>query len=213
MRMASKLNKQSAMLTIKKASKPSIKTIICPICEEAIVDPSSKNVGHDSRCAGMSKAAFEKVCDTDDPFFCPYCRLVRQGVEITSLKANCTSLLDELSSVKALVKRMNAKVSLPVPPPVHPLNLSSASEHGVSPIVSDPFPNLSSKPLSKSSHHNMSHCTTQIESTMWSCLVLKSVKREPQDLFIYNLTLKMQYLFSLASLPLFSLNLSRTYSV
>ena len=164
--MTSKLKKQSATLTTKKASKSSIKTIISPICEEAVVDPSSKNVGHDSifckgtckawlhrGCAGMSKAAFEKVCDTNDPFFCPYCRLVSQGVEITSLKASLSSLLDELSSVKALVKSMNAKVSLgPVPPPVHPLNQSSASEHGVSPIVPDPFPNLSSKPPSKSSH-------------------------------------------------------------
>ena len=162
--MTSKLKKQSA-LTTKNASKSSIKTFICPICEEAVVDPSSKNVGHDSifcegtckawlhrGCAGMSKTVFEKVCDTDDPFFCPYCRLISQGVEITSLKASLSSLLDELSSVKALVDNMNAKVSLPVPPPVHPLNPSSASEHGVSPIVPDPFPSLSSKPPSKSSH-------------------------------------------------------------
>ena len=81
--MTSKLKKQSA-LTTKNASKSSIKTIICPICEEAVVDPSNKNVGHDSifckgackawlhrGCAGMSKTVFEKVCDTDDPFFCP----------------------------------------------------------------------------------------------------------------------------------------------
>ena len=52
---------------------------------------------------------------TDGPFFCPYCRLVSQGVEFTSLKASLSSLLDELSSVKALVKSMNTKVSLPVP--------------------------------------------------------------------------------------------------
>ena len=111
--MASKFKKQSVTLTTKKASKSSV---ICPICEEAVIDPSSKSVRHDSIfcegtckawlhhwCAGMSKATFVEVCDTDDLLFCPYCRLVNQGTEITSLKANLSSLSDELSFVKALV--------------------------------------------------------------------------------------------------------------
>ena len=100
----------------------------------------------------VKQHSWRYIWDTDDLFFCPYCRLVSQGTEIASLKASLSSLTDKLSSVKALGKSMNAKVSLPVPPPVHPLSLASVSEHGFSPIVLDPFPNLSSEPPSKSSH-------------------------------------------------------------
>ena len=97
----SKLKKQSA-LTTKNTSKSSIKTIICPICEEAVVDPSSKNDGHDSifcegackawlhrGCAGMSKTVFEKVCDTDDPLFCPSVdrwKLIQSGISRKEIK-------------------------------------------------------------------------------------------------------------------------------
>ena len=69
--MVSKFKKQSATLTTKKALKSSV---ICPICEEAVVDSSSKSIGHDTifcegtckawlhgGCAGMSKAAFVEV--------------------------------------------------------------------------------------------------------------------------------------------------------
>ena len=101
----------------KRASKGSV---ICPICEDPIVDPSSQDAGHDSifceggckawlhrGCAGLSKAAFEEVCKSQDTFLCRYCRGVSQEVEILSLKASLSSLSDELACVRSLVSSLN----------------------------------------------------------------------------------------------------------
>ena len=115
--MASKSNKQSA-LTQKKTSKSAV---ICPICDEAVIDPSTKNVGQDSifcdgackawlhrGCAGLSKSVFEEVCKSDDPFLCPHCMLIHQRAEIINLKASLNSISDELSSIKSLVECLSS---------------------------------------------------------------------------------------------------------
>ena len=57
-------------------------SVLCPVCEELIVDGDEKTPGHDSieceglckawlhsGCAGLSKTAFEVAASSPDPFF------------------------------------------------------------------------------------------------------------------------------------------------
>lgn len=57
------------------------------------------------KCAGLSKAAFRIVCESDKPFLCPHCRLDQQELEIQSLRDQLVSLsakLDALSQQSSL---------------------------------------------------------------------------------------------------------------
>ena len=68
----------------RKAKQP----VVCPICDESIVDATSHTSGQAAifceglckewlhrQCAGLSKAAFDLASQSQDPFFCPQCRL------------------------------------------------------------------------------------------------------------------------------------------
>ena len=85
---------------------------ICAICDEPILDAVGKDAGHDSVecsgtcatwlhrcCAGLSKVAFQTVRDSNDPFYCPQCRLDRQERDIISLKTLVTSLFSHLALI------------------------------------------------------------------------------------------------------------------
>lgn len=94
--------------------------VICPICDETIVDPVGNRPGDDSihcdgscsawlhrRCAGLTKSALTEISKSDHPFHCPHCRLNLQEMELKSLKDLVTNLSthlsmvsDELTSVK-----------------------------------------------------------------------------------------------------------------
>jgi len=87
---------------------------ICPICDNAIRDAVGKRAGHEAvecsgscstwlhrHCAGLSRKAFEQVSKSDDPFFCPQCRLDKQDMEIQSLRQLVSSLSSELSSTSS----------------------------------------------------------------------------------------------------------------
>ena len=86
---------------------------ICPICQDIIIDATNKKDGHDSifcdghcqtwlhrTCASLSKPAFDLACKSNNPFFCPNCRLDVQDKEILSLKSTINNLATELASLK-----------------------------------------------------------------------------------------------------------------
>lgn len=47
-------------------------------------------------CAGLSKVAFKEVSKSDDPFYCPQCRLDKQELEIMSLRELVGVLASEI---------------------------------------------------------------------------------------------------------------------
>lgn len=51
------------------------------------------------RCAGLSKAAYDIISKSSDPFFCPQCRLNNQEKELTLLRVIVSSLSSKLESV------------------------------------------------------------------------------------------------------------------
>lgn len=94
---------------------------LCPICDEAILDAVGSKPGEDSvqcdgicatwlhrRCAGLSKVAFDIICKSADPFYCPQCKLGKQDLELKSLRdlinnlsSHLSLVADELASLKA----------------------------------------------------------------------------------------------------------------
>ena len=93
----------------RKAKQP----VVCPICDESIVDATSHTSGQAAifceglckewlhrQCAGLSKAAFDFASQSQDPFFCPQCRLDIQSRELSTLKAAIATLNEELTAVK-----------------------------------------------------------------------------------------------------------------
>lgn len=92
----------------------------CPICDEVIIDAVGDKPGEDSiecdgrcatwlhrRCAGLSKQAFLLICGSENPFYCPQCRMDKQELELHSLRdlvTNLSSKLTRISDELALVK-------------------------------------------------------------------------------------------------------------
>ena len=67
------------------------------------------------RCAGLSKEAFTSVSKSNDPFFCPQCRLNQQELDLKSLRdmvanlsSHITIIADELATVKIQVDELKA---------------------------------------------------------------------------------------------------------
>ena len=111
------------------AGKREIKgRFVCPICDEVILDAVGSKPGDDSiqcdgvcatwlhrRCAGLSKEAFTSVSKSNDPFFCPQCRLNQQELDLKSLRdmvanlsSHITIIADELATVKQQVDELKA---------------------------------------------------------------------------------------------------------
>ena len=106
------------------------KKFVCPICELAIEDAVVKKPRQDSvqcdgtcdtwlhtRCAGLSKAAFKAVSESDDPFYCPQCRLDKQDLELKSLRVLACSLSSKLSAVCGELAELKSSASPVVPLP------------------------------------------------------------------------------------------------
>ena len=120
----------------KQPKKQKKTSVICPTCDEPIIDGTTKSPGHDSiecegackawlhrGCAGLSKAAFQTATASPDPFLCPHCRLVAQSSELLALKSAVNTLSIELSSLKVIVEDLMAKSTLPTSPtrPISPV--------------------------------------------------------------------------------------------
>ena len=111
----------------KKAAR--LPSVLCSICEDAILDASAKYPGHDAieceglckawlhrGCAGLSKAAFQLASSSPKPFLCPPCRLVEHASELQTLKCTVSALCEELSALKDCLKGIESQTS---PPPTN----------------------------------------------------------------------------------------------
>lgn len=96
----------------------------CPICDSAIKDATGRRMGQDAiecsgscdtwlhrHCAGLSKRAFKAVSKSNDPFYCPQCRLDVQELELRSLKETIRSLTSEIASLKDMVTTLSSAIS------------------------------------------------------------------------------------------------------
>ena len=90
-----------------------------PICNDAIEDCSSKARGHDAvfcdghcnkwihrRYVGLSKTAFKKVTERNDPFYCTHCYLShcylsQNKEELISLRTTVDKMTSELASLSS----------------------------------------------------------------------------------------------------------------
>ena len=155
----------------KKQKKPSV---ICPTCDEPIIDGTTKSPGHDSiECegactawlhrgyAGLSKAAFQTATASPDPFLCPHCRLVAQSSELLALKSAVNTLSIELSSLKVVVEDLMANINTAYVP--NPTDFPSLAHTPVLPPSSlgnhvpvDPLANKSHVHSTKHDQHHHS---------------------------------------------------------
>ena len=93
--------------------KPPNKSFTCPVCEEFIKDSSATSDGQDSilcegtcgkwlhrKCAGLSKKAFQNVCNSKKPFLCSHCVISKHEEEITAPKSAIQVVTDQLPSIQ-----------------------------------------------------------------------------------------------------------------
>lgn len=89
---------------------------LCGICQEVIRDAVGSRPGQAAiqcdgvcaawlhrQCAGLSVTAFESVSNSNDPFYCPQCRLGLQQLEIDSLRDMVSALSAKLSELCSIV--------------------------------------------------------------------------------------------------------------
>ena len=94
----------------------------CPICALVILESTNDVEGHEALlcdgscnqwyhrwCAGVSKACYEALSGTEDPFFCPSCTATKQQKSILELQSSVRSLSDEVRELKALVATLQKK--------------------------------------------------------------------------------------------------------
>lgn len=109
------------------STKTKSEACYCPICEDEILEATAKKHGDDAvecegsctawihrGCAGLSKAAFKLVCESDKPFFCPNCRLDKQTLELSSLREMVTSLTCDLEALKKLIQPLGTPSEKPI---------------------------------------------------------------------------------------------------
>ena len=104
---------QQTKLSTIKAKKTKLAN--CVICEKVIKEIEGSHKGQDSIlcegeyqgwmhrvCAGISKNALQKANDSDEPFYCHYCKSSRQEAEISNLKSTINNLESELAQLKTM---------------------------------------------------------------------------------------------------------------
>ena len=114
---------------------------VCPICDKAILDAVGKKSGEDAvecdgrcatwlyrRCAGLSKGAFEIVSKSNDPFFCPQCRLDKQELDIKSLRDLVIDISGQLKIVSNKLATLTQKDNVASSSSVTSYSLSVSNE-------------------------------------------------------------------------------------
>ena len=89
--------------------KKTKESIICPLCDEPIIEPGEDTEGQDAiycegqcktwlhrKCAALPKQVFDQIGESDEPFHCCHCLLLNQK--------------DEINVLKALVESLNTKI-------------------------------------------------------------------------------------------------------
>ena len=106
-------------------SKPSsAQEVICPICDHAIEDCSSKAKGHDAvfcdghcntwlhrGCAGLSKTAFNNVTESSEPFYCTRCSLSQHKEELNALRTTVDKMTSDLVFLRSTLNEIAGKVT------------------------------------------------------------------------------------------------------
>ena len=92
-------------------------------------------------CAGLSKVAFKKVSDSNDPFYCTRCCLCEHKDELKVLKTTVEKLTSDLVSIRSALNEITGKVT--------PSNATLQEvSHGTGPHAVD-SPSGSALPVSK----------------------------------------------------------------
>lgn len=91
--------------------------VICPMCEEIIIDATATKKGHESIlcdgvcgawlhrcCAGLSKSTFAIVSKSNEKFFCTRCKLLESERELGSLKKRVDDLENKLDALLGKVE-------------------------------------------------------------------------------------------------------------
>ena len=97
-------------------SSPGETSIICPVCLDCIIDATEDSDGQEAifcesicnswihrQCAGLSQALFKILEESEEPFYCPHCRLIAQDKQLRELKTMVEDLSKEVVSLKASV--------------------------------------------------------------------------------------------------------------
>ena len=94
---------------------------ICLICQPIIIEgEGDDNADSDDtifceggckgwlhrKCIGMSKLAYDKLTNSEDPYMCPNCTILKQSQEISELKDLVKNLTSELENVKGLQQQL-----------------------------------------------------------------------------------------------------------
>ena len=176
---------------------------VCPICDDVIVDAVGKKSGHESvecnglcsswlhrHCAGLSKAAFHEVCKSDQPFFCPQCRLDNQSLEIASLRDLVTALSSKLSAACTKLEALQG-----------PLSASAGSGAAKSQLGSGLASSTSSAPLQQNAspgvtartrHSNHPSLPPYSTSLILFFLDSRKVGRGPRSICVPAMTLRLR---------------------
>lgn len=89
---------------------PTREKIYCSVCDEEIKENVGKQAGDEAvecegvcgawlhrKCAGLSKAAFDIVCKSPNPFYCSPCKLGKLELELKSVRDQVTAMASKLS--------------------------------------------------------------------------------------------------------------------
>ena len=92
---------------------------ICPICMEVIKENTSKRNGDDAifcenmcnawlhrQCAGLSKPAFDALTVSENPFYCPHCRLLNYESQLSDLKESIKLLENKVTVLEDGLKSL-----------------------------------------------------------------------------------------------------------
>ncbi len=109
---------------------------LCTICTQPILEATDQEDGHDALlcegkcntwyhrwCAGVTKARYEVLSNTEDPFHCPACVAERQENTIRELQDMVLSLAEEVRVLKATVAKHVER--RPINPPREPTQQST----------------------------------------------------------------------------------------
>ena len=159
------------------SKRSSTHKFICPICDDAIVNCSSKDKGQDvvfcdghcntwlhRGCAGLSKISFKKVTESNDPFYCTRCCLSQHKEELNTLRTSVDKMTSELVSLRSALNEIAGKVT-PFSVPLQDVS------QGLDPSTNDSS--------AADSAHPAHHSTPPLASLTLFYMVWKNVQRAP----------------------------------
>ena len=115
---------------LKSKGQKDKEKILCPVCDECIVDATDGKPGQDSifcdstcqawlhrKCAGLSKSIFNELSKSTKPYQCTHCKLNVLQSEVCSLKdlvknlsSHLSMVMDELTSLKEQVECKRSQI-------------------------------------------------------------------------------------------------------